>query len=387
MSMNQGFSLFQSLSSSSGTGSTNFLSDYASIKSGSYGRLLKAYYGSGQNSSTSGTSSSTSNVLDKIREERRNPKVSEEVKEANSNLVAGIPNLKNSVSALQNNNIYTDTENGQSATAKVSSAMKNFVSQYNDVVNAAKKSTLTNKTAYVANMMKATAENADKLSEIGVTINTNGTLEFNENKLKSTEFSKVQELFSADNSMSYGSTVMSRLRFAGITSSVSEDKNNTAGTSAASLKTDSETLASDKLYEKVKDKDGNYKYDIDKIFSTAKSFVTNYNNMFDAAKSSTNSGVLANLSHIREKTAQNKDALEQFGISVDEKGKLKINEDTFKKSDMSNVQKFFKSYAPSVATDASLVDHYLTSMAKNANGYTSAGTYNVQGASQFNDFI
>ena len=387
MSMNQGFSLFQSLSSSSGTGSTNFLSDYASIKSGSYGRLLKAYYGSGQNSSTSGTSSSTSNVLDKIREERRNPKVSEEVKEANSNLVAGIPNLKNSVSALQNNNIYTDTENGQSATAKVSSAMKNFVSQYNDVVNAAKKSTLTNKTAYVANMMKATAENADKLSEIGVTINTNGTLEFNENKLKSTEFSKVQELFSADNSMSYGSTVMSRLRFAGITSSVSEDKNNTAGTSAASLKTDSETLASDKLYEKVKDKDGNYKYDIDKIFSTAKSFVTNYNNMFDAAKSSTNSGVLANLSHIREKTAQNKDALEQFGISVDEKGKLKINEDTFKKSDMSEVQKFFKDYGSSIATNASLVDYYTTTKANSTNGYTAAGAYNVQGSTRFVDSI
>ena len=66
---------------------------------------------------------------------------------------------------------------------------------------------------------------------------------------------------------------------------------------------------------------------------------------------------------------------------------MKIDEDAFKKSDMSNVQKFFKSYAPSVATDASLVDHYLTSLAKNANGYTSAGTYNVQGASQFNDFI
>lgn len=387
MSMNQGFSLFQSLSSTSGTGSTNFLSDYASIKSGSYGRLLKAYYGSGQNSSKASGTSSTSNVLDKIREERRNPKVSEEVKEANSNLVAGIPNLKNSVSALQNSNIYTDTENGQSATAKISSAMKNFVSQYNDVVNAAKKSTLTNKTAYVANMMKATAENADKLSEIGVTINTNGTLEFNENKLKSTEFSKVQELFSADNNMSYGSTVMSRLRFAGITSSVNADKNNTAGTSAASLKTDSKTLASDTLYEKVKDKDGNYKYDIDKIFSTAKSFVTNYNNMFDAAKSSTNSGVLANLSHIREKTAQNKDALEQFGISVDEKGKLKINEETFKKSDMSEVQKFFKDYGSSIATNASLVDYYTTTKANSTNGYTAAGAYDVQGSTRFVDSI
>lgn len=389
MSMNQGYSFFQGLSSNSGTGNSNFLADYASIKSGSYGRLMKSYYGTkiGSSTGTSGSGRSSSNILDKILEERRNPKVSEEVTEANSNLVTGISSMKSSVSTLQNSNTYTDTENGQSATAKVSSAMKNFVSQYNDVVNASKKSTLTNKTAYVANMMKATAANADKLSEIGVTINANGTLQLNESKLQSSELSKVQELFSPDNSMSYGSTVMSRLQFAGITGGVSEDKNNTAGTSAASLKADSETLASDKLYEKVKDKDGNYNYDIDKIFSTAKSFVTNYNNMFDAAKSSTNSGVLANLSHIREKTEQNKDALEQFGISVDEKGKLKINEDTFKKSDMSEVQKFFKDYGSSIATNASLVDYYTTTKANSTNGYTAAGAYNVQGSNRFTDFI
>lgn len=389
MSMNQGFSLFQGLSSSSGSGNMNYLADYASIKSGSYGRLMKAYYGRGQSSGTtaSGSSGSTSNVLDRILEERRNPKVSEDVKEANSNLVTGISTMKSSVSTLQNSNTYTDTENGQSATAKVSSAMKNFVSQYNDVVNASKKSTLTNKTAYVANMMKATTANADKLAEIGVTINANGTLQLNESKLQSTELSKVQELFSADNSMSYGSTVMSRLQFAGITGGVSEDKNNTAGTSAASLKADGEALASDKLYQKVKDKDGNETYDIDKIFSTAKSFVTNYNNMFDAAKSSTNSGVIANLAQIREKTAQNKDMLEQFGISVDEKGKLKIDEDKFKKSDMSEVQKFFKDYGSSVATNASLVDYYTTTKANATNGYTAAGAYNVQGSSRFADFI
>ena len=109
--------------------------------------------------------------------------------------------------------------------------------------------------------------------------------------------------------------------------------------------------------------------------------------MFEAAKSSTNSGVASNLSYIKEKTEKNKEALAQFGISLDANNKMKIDEDTFKKSDMSDVQKFFKDYGSSVATNASLVDHYLTSMAKNANGYTSAGAYNIQGISQFNDFI
>ena len=389
--MSQNYSqMFQGLSSS-GSGSNNFLADYASLKSGSYGRLMKAYYGSGSSSSSvsSGSKAQTNNVL-----ERRNPKVSEDVKEANANLTAGIPTLKNAVSTLQNENTYTDTpgqngQNGQSATDKVASAMKNFVSQYNDVVNAAKQSTLSNKTAYIANMMKTTKANADKLSEIGVTVNKNGTLQFNEATMKSAGISKVQEMFSSKDSKSYGSTVMSRLQFAGIAAGATDstDKDNTAGSSAASLKADGEALASDKLYEKIKGKDGKETYDIAKILSTAKSFVSNYNGMFDAAESSTNSGVLANLAKIREKTAQNADTLKQFGFTVDEKGRMKLDEDVFKKSDMSKVQKFFKDYGSSIATNASLVDYYTTTKANAANSYTAAGAYNVQGSSRFADFI
>ena len=65
----------------------NFLSDYASIKNGSYARLMKSYYGTGQTlgsvPSSSKKSTKTSNVLDKILEERKNPKVSKNVQEAN----------------------------------------------------------------------------------------------------------------------------------------------------------------------------------------------------------------------------------------------------------------------------------------------------------------
>ena len=377
--MSQGYSqLFQGLSSGSGSGSTNFLADYASLKSGSYGRLMKAYYG-GESSSTvsSGSKARTNNILEQILEERRNPKVSEDVKEANANLTAGIPTLKSAVSALQNDNTYTDTQgqngqSGQNATDKVVSAMKNFVSQYNDVVNAAKQSTLSNKTAYIANMMKTSKANADDLAEIGVTINANGMLQFNEGK----------------DAMSYGSTVMSRLQFAGISSTTdTAEKDNTAGTNAAGLKADGEALAADKLYEKVKDKYGIMVYDVDKILSTAKSFVNNYNGMFDAAESSTNSGVLANLAKIREKTTQNTNMLKQFGINVDEKGRLQIDEEKFKKADMSQVQKFFKDYGSSVAANASLVDYYTTTKASAASGYTASGTYGVQGSSRFSDSI
>lgn len=390
-------SLFSSIGSAAGNAaSSNWLSDYASIKNGSYGRLMKAYYADAKSSSSGTTTTSsksrTSNVLDKILEEKRNPKVSKEAQKANANLTSGLSSLKTSVSTLQDSKTYTDTANGLSAADKVASAVKAYVSNYNDVVNAAKGSTLTNKTAYVANVMSATAANADKLSEIGITVNSNGTLDFNEAKLKAADISKVQEMFSSKDIMSYGSTVASRLQFAGAaasTDTTTEGTNSTAASSASSLKADSKALASDSLYEKVKDKDGNEtdRYDVDKIFATAKSFVSNYNKMFDAAESSSNSGALSNLSYIREKTAQNADALKQFGISVDEKGKMKIDEDTFKNSDMSKVQEFFKDYGSSIATNASLVDYYMTTQANATNGYTAAGTYNVQGNSNYNDVV
>ena len=47
--------LFGGTSNSSSLGGTNILSDYASIKNGSYGKLLKAYYAKQDAEKTAGT--------------------------------------------------------------------------------------------------------------------------------------------------------------------------------------------------------------------------------------------------------------------------------------------------------------------------------------------
>ena len=386
--------LFSGLGSgAAGTAGSNFLSDYASIKNGSYGKLMKAYYG---NVNSSGTTASerktkTNNVLEKILEEKKNPTVSREAQEANSNLTSGISNLIKSVSTLQNDATYTVSEDGKSAADKVVSAVKSYVSVYNDVVSAAKNSNLASKTSHIASMMRGSEAYAAKLAEIGITINRDGTLQLNEGKLKGTDISKVQNLFSKEDVMSYGSTVMSRLGFASASSgSVSSTGKGSASTDtatydgAAALKADIEKLTSGSLFEKITDKDGTEKYNIAELFAAAKSFVGNYNSMLTAAQASYNSGVTANLANIKGKTAQNKDALEQFGISVDEKGKLKIDEDIFKKSDMSQLQKFFSEYGSSIATNVSLVHYYMTTQANAASGYTANGTYNAQENTLYN---
>ena len=385
--MNQDYSyLFQGLSGS-GNDNLNFLSDYAAIKNGSYGKLMKSYYGTvnGSGSTAYGSKTNTSNVLDKILEEKKNPKVSKEVQEANSNLTAGISSLMNSVSKLQNEDTYTTSDGGTSAEDKVVSAIKNYVSLYNNVVSTAKNSTLASQISHVAGMMRSSEANAGKLAEIGITINRDGTLQLNEGKLKSTDISRVQELFSKEDVMSYGSMIKSRLGFASTSSSSvsstvkdNEEQGKVTNTGAAALKTDIEKLLSDSLYEKVKDKDGTEKYDVDKLFAAIKSFTGNYNSMLDAVQFSYNSGVTSNLARIMEKTAQNKNALEQFGISVDEKGRLTLDEETFRKADMSQLHEFFNEYGSSIATNVSLVYYYMTTQANTASGYTANGSYNAQ---------
>lgn len=381
----------------------SLFSERNAIKNGTYKKLLKSYYGSLENDSDSATSTNrrrgSNNIIDKLLREKMYPTVSKETEKANSDLTSGISSLKSSVSTLQSEKTYEDTENGSTAADKVVSAMKSYVTNYNNVVTASKNSTLSNKTAYVANMMSTTSKFEKELGEVGVMLKNDGTLQLDETKLKGVDLSKVQKLFSTDNIQSYGSTIASRIKFAGgsSTNTTTGSTNNTTntdtkkptGTSAAALKKDGEALASNELYAKIKDSDGKEtdEYDIKKILSTAKSFVTNYNAMFDKAESSFNSGVLSNLSYIREKTANNTKALKEFGFSVDKKGRLSLDEDTFKKADMSKVHDFFKSYGSYVASNASRVDYYMNTNANAASGYTSKASYNIPPVSDYNSFI
>ena len=90
------------------SGLSGMLSDYNTIRSGSYKKLLKSYYGSAEQ--LSGTSSAkTSNVIDKILEEKRNPQVSAEQTKTNALLDSSVSNLKNSLATLSKEKSYEDT--------------------------------------------------------------------------------------------------------------------------------------------------------------------------------------------------------------------------------------------------------------------------------------
>ncbi len=385
-------------SNSIGNSNNNFLADWASIKNGSYRRLLNAHYDT-VDSYGSNKDSEKKSVLDQILEEKKNPVVSTEAQEANSALTSAIPTLKSTVATLQDEDTYKVTDDGKSAEDKVTSALKDFVSQYNDVVNAAKKSTLPRQTSHVASIMGKTKENAEKLSAFGITLNQDGTLKLDEKKLEGVDVTKVQDLFSGNDLMSYGSFVASRLNFASATGTIPSnsvtgaeeeeeaEEEEAARTGAAALKSNIDDLLGLSIFQKVKGEDGTYQYDVGKIFDTMKSFVSNYNDMIDASRTSGNSGVQANLNQIRTKTAQNITALGKYGITVDTQGKLKIDEEKFKAADMGDFQSFFKGYGNSIKGYVSLVDYYMTTQASPVNGYTGDGSYDVQGGFRYDSFI
>lgn len=399
-------SLFGTSNSSSGlSGMTSLFSDYNSIRNGSYGKLMKSYYGmntsgvSGTTGTNNTTKKSSTDTLSKLLEEKKNPTVSKEVSKANAALSQGMSSVKSSVAALQDEKTYEDTAGGKTAQTKVTDALKSFVSDYNDTITAAKKSTTTNLTANAGAMMRTTNSNADKLAEIGITKNSDGTLSLNEKKLQGADLSKVKQLFSSDDKLNYGSTIASRARGTGYfstdTSTGAAAKTTDAQTvqettsSAQALKTDAQSLASKDLYAKVKDANGNEtdKYDVDSITAKAKSFVSNYNDTVDSAKYAKNSGVTSNLSYMQSKTKANASSLEEFGITVDKNGKMAIDEEKFKNADMSKVESVFKNYGSSVATNASLINYYAKTQANAASGYNPNGAYNTTAQSSYVDAV
>ena len=362
----------------SADGLAGMLGDYNSIKNGTYGKLMKKYYDTTVSSSTSGDGTKakgSSGILEKILEEKRNPKVSQEAEKANSTLTSSVGLLKNAVSTLQKADTFEDQkENNNGGTSstgmeKTVSALKNFVSSYNDALTASKRSTMTNVASNIAGIMKSTDANAKKLKEIGITKNNDGTLNFNEKLLSDDELDNVKELFSGDDAMSYGSAVASRLNRVSVydnsaTSKAAESAKQNAETSSTStsLVSSLDSLMSDKL-------------DFDGMLSETKNFIKFYNATLDSAGKTGISGVTSNLLAMRDKTAKHAGELSKLGITQGADGKLSMNENTFKSADLSDIQDTFKKYGADIRTNASLLNYYSTSGSTPQSSYSSSGAY------------
>ncbi|MBE5900041.1 MAG: hypothetical protein E7279_10655 [Lachnospiraceae bacterium] len=362
------------------SGLAGMLGDYSAIRSGSYGKLMKSYYGEQSSSISRGSSSSRSkNVLDEILEERRNPKESKEVSAANSKLSTSVSTFKNALGTLQSENTYKDTENGLDARSKVENALKSYVSAYNDAVTTAKKSTNMNMTSNVAGAMGATKESVEALGELGITMNHDGTLAFDAKKFKTIELDTVKNVFDGNAALSYGSKIASRLnRIAdSATSSGKIDSSSTTVATVSNSKSLMESIESLKgtdLYT-TKNNAGDAVFNRDGVKTELGKFIEFYNKTIEAAKKSGVSGVNSNLTTLLQKTAQYTKSLAEVGVTVTSEGKLSLNKSVFDNATQDKIKTNLTSYASAIETNARLVNYYSTTQNNSTSGYSATGSY------------
>lgn len=177
--------LFSSFNNNS-VGSTSILSDYASIKSGSYYKLLKAYYAQGNDTSTS--------AAQKLETDNT------EWKEAASD----ISSLKSSVNKLSSEEY---TEKNRSTIEK---GISEFVKNYNatlDSTSDVSSSSLSKKTEW---MTKITSNYSDTLEKIGITVKSDNSLSLDKDTLAKASMKDLESAFSG--SYSYAGQVSSATR-------------------------------------------------------------------------------------------------------------------------------------------------------------------------------
>lgn len=186
-------SLFSGFGSNSAFGSFNF-GDYASIKNGSYGKLMKSYYA--EQKKKPETSKTTTTPTAKKETAVDKTGLTQMKKEADG--------LKTAAEALNEDELWKQTD-GKYDMDKIASAVKTFANEYNDTLTQASKVNSKDIAQDVRYMSSMTNTMSKALAKIGVTVGTDGKLSVNEDELKKASGTSIKSLFSG--AVSYGSEI------------------------------------------------------------------------------------------------------------------------------------------------------------------------------------
>lgn len=199
--------LFSSLGSSKSTGSGLFeinLSEYASIRSGSYGKLMRSYFSMDSAKSTSKSDDSTKNTIEDLATTTSTSKDSTKTLAA---IESDAKELTDSAKALytrSNNKVFTKDSGGSYDTDKIYKAVKRFADDYNSMLDTAGKSSTNRISRSVSSMKNETSYNEKALKEIGITVDEKtGKLSVDETTFKSADTEKIKNLFNGTGSYAY----------------------------------------------------------------------------------------------------------------------------------------------------------------------------------------
>lgn len=218
----------------------SILSDYAMIKNGSYGKLLKAYYAKqdADKMSQTGDSSKTLTIMR-----------------------SSADSLEKSADALNNDALWEkkkikkkdgETEIEDYDWNAITKAVKSFIDDYNSVVEEAGNSDTKNVLRNAVWMTNMTDKSKNLLSQVGITVGKGNKLELDEDALKKANMTTLKSLFTG-----YGSFADKIARKA---SSISNAAARTRGVDITYTKNGAYSNTISKLFssmvdEKVGDKD------------------------------------------------------------------------------------------------------------------------------------
>lgn len=220
--------LFQSMTTSRGNslGNLNFLSDYASIKNGSYGKLMKAYYAKDAADKTASKGKDTETKKNSISTAADSAKTLSEIEKAADAMKESADSLlvKGSKSVFRKKNEKA-TVSEEYDTDAIYKAVSGFVTDYNDLLSKTSAASSKNLQSKADTLAAVTSANAKLLSRVGITVNSDSSLSLDEEVFKKSDMGMVKNLFGTTGA--YGYKVSAQASMIDYTAAKESTKSNT----------------------------------------------------------------------------------------------------------------------------------------------------------------
>ena len=396
--------LFSSLGTNT-TGSTNTysgnlginLADYASIKNGSYSKLMKSYY----------------EMDEKKDAKETNSKNDTDDTDATIKSIKGATKeLKESAQALYGSKgIFEKDANGEYDMEAIYEKVNAFVEDYNSMIESVGSAETESIANAGANVVNATTNNMKMLAKLGISVSgSDFTLSIDKEDFMESNISDIKSMFSGVGSFAYqvgakASRIYSMVedKVSGIgtystsksdtSSSTSKDTANTI----AKVKDRADDLVSTgtDLYRNrdLFDKNLDGKYDMDEIVEEISAFIKDYNDLIIGTENTKSSGIASAMNTLKGITDAYKKELAALGITIDkDDDTLKFDEDSFLNADMKEAKSLFigtGSLAYQITAKATMVANQAETEAAKANTYTGDATYsnNYNTGSIFNGMV
>ena len=198
--------LFQSMTTSRGNslGNLNFLSDYASIKNGSYGKLMKAYYAKDAADKAASTGKDTETKKNSISTAADSAKTLSEIEKAADAMKESADSLlvKGSKSVFRKKNEKA-TVSEEYDTDAIYKAVSGFVTDYNDLLSKTSAASSKNLQSKADTLAAVTSANAKLLSRVGITVNSDSSLSLDKEAFKKSDMGTVKNLFGTTGAYGY----------------------------------------------------------------------------------------------------------------------------------------------------------------------------------------